>query len=198
MQPFGDRSGAGDRAVADRPMVCRRRDAGQAGDRGDARRARSGSCPRPGRRPGSTGSRTSSPGASRASCGGATASRPGIDDDGNVFVAETEEEARAQAGGKAAAPGRGRARHLVLARRCGRSRRSAGRSRPTTSSATTPTTSSSPASTSCSSGTRGWRCRASSSWARCRGRRSTSTAWSATRTGRRCPSRRAIRSTRSA
>ena len=35
-------------------------------------------------------------------------------DDGSVFVAETEEEAKAQAGGKAAPPGRGRARHLVL------------------------------------------------------------------------------------
>ena len=61
-------------------------------------RARSRSSPRPGRRPGSTGSRISSPGASRGSCGGATGFRPGIDDDGNVFVAETEEEARAQAG----------------------------------------------------------------------------------------------------
>ena len=36
------------------------------------------------------------------------------DEDGNVFVAETEEEAQAQAGRRAAAPGRGRARHLVL------------------------------------------------------------------------------------
>ena len=82
-------------------------------------------------------------------------------------------------------------------RRCGRSPRSAGPRRPRTSAATTPTTSSSPASTSCSSGTRGWRCRGSSSWARRRGRRSTSTASSATRRARRCPSRRAIPSTRS-
>ena len=65
--------------------------------------------------------------------------------------------------------------------RSGRSPRSAGPRRPMTSSATTPTTSSSPASTSCSSGMRAWRCRASSSWARRRGRRSTSTASSATR-----------------
>ena len=62
-------------------------------------------------------------------------------DDGSVFVAETEEEAKAQAGGKAASPGRGRARHLVLVGACGRSRRSAGRRRRTTSSGTTPTTS---------------------------------------------------------
>ena len=48
-----------------------------ARDRGGAARATSRSCPRPGRRPGSTGSRTSSPGASRASSGGATASRLG-------------------------------------------------------------------------------------------------------------------------
>ena len=105
---------------------------------------------------------------------------------------------RRSSGRRAAAPGRGRARHLVLARPCGRSRRSAGPRRPTTSSATIPMTSSSPASTSSSSGTRAWRCRASSSWARRRGRRSTSTASSATPRARRCPSRRAIRSTRSA
>ena len=110
------------------------------------------------------------------------------------------ERGRSAQGGRrpAAAPGRGRARHLVLARHCGRSRRWAGPSRPRTSSAITPTTSSSPASTSCSSGTRGWRCRASSSWAKRRGRRSTSTAWSATRRARRCPSPRATPSTRSA
>ena len=80
-------------------------------------RARSRSFPRPGRRPGSTGWRISSPGASRASSGGATASRPGSTRTGNVFVAETEEEA--QAAGRrrrGAAPGRGRARHLVLLR----------------------------------------------------------------------------------
>jgi valyl-tRNA synthetase len=45
---------------------------------------------------------------------------------------------------------------------------------------------------------RAWRCRGSSSWASRRGRRSTSTAWSATRTARRCPSPRATPSTRSA
>ena len=174
--------GRGDRAVADRPMVCRRRDAGQAGDRGGALGRRSRSSPRPGRRPGSTGSRISSPGASRASSGGATGSRPGTTTTAMSSSPRPRRRRSAQAGDKPLRQRRGRPRHLVLAPRCGRSRRSAGRSRPTTSSAITPTTCSSPASTSCSSGTRGWRCRASSSWARCRGRRSTSTAWSATRT----------------
>ena len=72
-RPFG----RGDRAVADRPMVCRRRQARRPRDRGRAR-ARSRSSPRAGRRPGSTGSRTSSPGASRGSCGGVIASRLGM------------------------------------------------------------------------------------------------------------------------
>jgi valyl-tRNA synthetase len=44
---------------------------------------------------------------------------------------------------------------------------------------------------------RAWRCRASSSWARCRGKRFTSTGSFATPMGRRCPSRRATPSTRS-
>ena len=66
-----------DRAVPDRPVVRRRQDAGQARDRGGARRAHRRSCRRTGRRPISTGWRTSSPGASRASSGGATRSRPG-------------------------------------------------------------------------------------------------------------------------
>jgi valyl-tRNA synthetase len=44
----------------------------------------------------------------------------------------------------------------------------------------------------------GWRCRASTSSARSRGRRSTSMAWCATPRARRCPSPRAIRSIRSA
>ena len=106
-----------------------------------------------------------------------------FDDDGNVFVAETEDEAqRAGRRRRRAAPGRRRPRHLVLLRavavRDARLARADRRPR----RAITPTTCSSPASTSCSSGTRGWRCRGSSSWARCRGRRSTSTAWSATRT----------------
>ena len=61
-------------------MVCRCGQARRA--RCSTRRARatSASSPRRGRRPGSTGSRTSSRGASRASCGGVTGFRPGTAD----------------------------------------------------------------------------------------------------------------------
>ena len=69
--------GRGGRAVSDRPMVRRRQDAGAAGDRGGARRARPCSSRSNGKRPTSTGWRTSSPGASRARSGGAIKSRPG-------------------------------------------------------------------------------------------------------------------------
>ena len=58
-----------------------------------ARQGAPTSCRRTGRRPISTGWRTSSPGAFRASCGGATRSRPGMGPDGHVFVEKTEEEA---------------------------------------------------------------------------------------------------------
>ena len=66
-----------DRAVPDRPVVRRRQDARRAGDRQRSGRGAPSSSRRTGRRPTSTGWRTSSPGASRASSGGATASRPG-------------------------------------------------------------------------------------------------------------------------
>ena len=75
----------GDRAVADRPMVCRRQDAGAAGARGGARRAEPRSCRRTGRRPISTGWRTSSRGASRASSGGAIRFRRGTSPWGDVL-----------------------------------------------------------------------------------------------------------------
>ena len=57
-------------------------------------------------------------------------------------------------GGAELAPGRGHPRHLVLARRCGRSRRSAGPTRRASSRRSIRTTSSSPAPTSSSSGSR--------------------------------------------
>ena len=119
------------------------------------------------------------------------------DDKGDVHVAETEAEAQALAGEgvvpcaaipTCSTPG--------SRRRCGRSRPWAGPSRPSSCAAIIPTTFSSRASTSSSSGTPAWRCRASISSARSRGRRFTSTAWSATPRARRCPSRRAIRSIR--
>ena len=67
----------GDRAVPHRPVVRRRQDAGRARDRGGARRPHRVRAEATGRRPTSTGWRTSSPGASRASSGGGTRSRPG-------------------------------------------------------------------------------------------------------------------------
>ena len=75
--PHGDRERRADRAVPDRPVVREREGAGGAGDRQRARRAHRSSSRRTGRRPISTGWRTSSPGASRASSGGATAFPPG-------------------------------------------------------------------------------------------------------------------------
>ncbi len=190
--------GRGDRALAHRPMVCRRGDAGEAGDRGGALRRHPGRPRRPGRRPGSTGSRISSPGASRASSGGGTRSRPGMTT-GNVYVAETEAEAQAQAGaGRRPAPRSGRARHLVLLGALAvRDLGLAGADR----DAATPLSQRRAdlrlrhhLLLGCPDGDAGLPLHE----ARARGRRSISTAWSATPRARRCPSRRAIRSIRSA
>ena len=87
----------GDRAVSHRPVVCERQEAGEAGDRRRARRARPISSRRTGRRPISTGWRTSSPGASRASSGGATRFRRGTGRTAKCFVALTEAEAQSEA-----------------------------------------------------------------------------------------------------
>ena len=65
------------RALSDRPVVRRRQDAWRSRRSRRCARARRRSCRRTGKRPISTGWRTSSPGASRASSGGATRSRPG-------------------------------------------------------------------------------------------------------------------------
>ena len=62
---------------------------------------------------------------------------------------------RAAADRRGLAPGRGRPGHLVLQRRCGRSPRSAGRSRPRTWRSSTRPACWSPATTSCSSGSPG-------------------------------------------
>ena len=66
-----------DRAVSDRPVVRRRQDARKTRDGGGAFGRDHRSCRRTGKRPTSSGWRTSSPGASRASSGGAIRSRPG-------------------------------------------------------------------------------------------------------------------------
>ena len=87
-----------------------------------------------------------------------------FDDAGNVFVAETIEEAQAQAGEGVPCARTTTSSTPGSPPPCGRSRRWGGpRSGGATSPAITPTTCSSRASTSCSSGTRGWRCRGSSS-----------------------------------
>ena len=68
----------GDRAVPHRPVVRQRQRTGEAGDCRRARRQDQISSRRIGRRPISTGWKTSSPGASRASSGGATRFRRGM------------------------------------------------------------------------------------------------------------------------
>ena len=105
-------------------------------------RARSRSCPRPGKRPTSTGWRTSSRGACRGSCGGGTGFRRGMHDDGSCL--------RRRDRGRGAGAGRRRRRADAATRtcstpgsprRCGRSPRSAGRNRRRElASAITPTT----------------------------------------------------------
>ena len=65
------------RAVPDRPVVLRREDPGAGRRSRPSRTAAPGSCRASGRTPTSSGCATSSPGASRASSGGAIRSRPG-------------------------------------------------------------------------------------------------------------------------
>ena len=123
----------GDRADAHRPVV---RD---AWTRWPTRGARAGrataacaSCRRTGSRPTTTGWRTSRTGASAASSGGAIASRPGTTRPARSSSAAGRgrgaREALRAGAGRPLRQDDGRARHLVLAPRCGRSRRWAGRS----------------------------------------------------------------------
>jgi valyl-tRNA synthetase len=79
------------------------------------------SCPNSGRRPTSSGCATSSPGAFRASCGGATRSLPGTARTARCSLPKprrrlAEEMANALRPARQADPRRGRARHLVLVR----------------------------------------------------------------------------------
>ena len=83
--------------------------------------AASASCPRTGTRPISSGCATSRTGASAASSGGAIASRRGTTTPGNVYVGARRGRGarpgtRLARPRRGAAPGRGRARHLVLVR----------------------------------------------------------------------------------
>ena len=87
----------GDRAVSHRAVVRQRQEAGRSRRSPRCARARPSSSRRTGRTPISTGWRTSSPGASRASSGGATRFRPGTGRTAKSFVAESEAEAQAQA-----------------------------------------------------------------------------------------------------
>ena len=87
----------GDRAVADRPMVCRCGEAGGEAHRGGAT-AMSRSSRNLGRRPSSTGWRTSSRGVSAASYGGGTASRLVRGRHGRVVLSDAEAQAQAGEG----------------------------------------------------------------------------------------------------
>ena len=95
--PHGDRSGAVIEPFLTDQWYVDAGDAGQAGHRGGESAAAPHSCRRRGRRPISTGWRTSSPGASRASSGGAIRFPAWYGPDGEVFVAENESEANAVA-----------------------------------------------------------------------------------------------------
>ena len=109
----------------------------------------------------STGWRTSGPGASRASCGGATRSRSGT-------AARRPTSGSEAAGGRRAGSATPTCSTRGSPRPCGRSPRSAGPSRPTSCAPSTPPTCSPRRATSSSSGWPGWSCSASSSPASCR------------------------------
>ena len=120
-------------------MVCRRRDAGEAGDRGGRARARSRSCPKTWEKTWFNWLENIQPWCVSRQLWWGHRIPAWYDDEGNVFVAETEEEAQARGRrGRRAAPRSGRARHLVLlgalavrdARLAGADRRSSRRHYP--------------------------------------------------------------------
>ena len=107
--------GRGDRAVADRPMVCRRRDAGRAGDRGGRASGEIKIVPETWEKTWFNWLENIQPWCVSRQLWWGHRIPAWYDDDGNVFVAETEDEAQAQAGdGVALRQRRRRARHLVL------------------------------------------------------------------------------------
>ena len=96
--PHGDRSGVGDRAVPDRPVVCRTpRRLARAGDRRGARRARPRSCRRTGRRPIFDWMENIQPWCISRQLWWGHQIPAWYGPDGKVFVAETEDEAVADA-----------------------------------------------------------------------------------------------------
>ena len=188
--------GRGDRAVADRPMVCRRRDAGQAGDRGGARRARSRSCPKTWEKTFFNWMENIQPWCvSRQLWWGHRIPawyRRGRQRLSSPRPRQRRRRRRARA--STLTPRSRRARHLVLLRAVAvRDARLAG-ARPTTlqrplSQRRADLRLRHPVLLGCADDDAGHALHG----ARCRSRRSTCTAWSAPPTGRRCPSRRAIR-----
>ena len=157
--PYRRSLGRGDRAVADRPMVCRRQDARRAGDRGGARRARSRSCPKTWEKTCFNWLENIQPWCVSRQLWWGHRIPAWYDEDGNVYrrrrPRKRRSDRRLAPGTLAARRDDRRARHLVLLRAVAVRARSAGRtSIRASSTAATPTTCSSPASTSCSSGMR--------------------------------------------
>ena len=140
--------GPADRAADLAAVVLRRQAAGRPGHRSGARRHACASTPRS-RGPASTwtGWRTSGPGASRASCGGATRSRSGTAARSATWGSRRPRARAGSATPTCSTPG--------SRRRCGRSRRWAGPSRPTSCGPSTRPTSSRPRGTSSTSGSPG-------------------------------------------
>jgi valyl-tRNA synthetase len=94
MQPFGDRSNVVIEPMLTDQWFADAADAGQAGHRGGAKRATRSSCRKVGEDLLQLDGATSSPGASRASCGGATRFRPGTGRTARSSSPKTEEARR--------------------------------------------------------------------------------------------------------
>ena len=110
--PLQDRG----RAAGLQAVVRAHEAAGRARRQGGPRTAASRSCRGAGRRPTTTGWRTSATGASRASSGGATASRSGTATRTGSIHVSRERPDRVPELRRPAPPGPRRARHVVLAR----------------------------------------------------------------------------------
>ena len=147
--PFSHRSGERIEPLISLQWFMRMDELAQPAIDVGARRPRARSTPSARRAATSTGWRTSARGASRASSGGATGCRSGT-------AARRRYVGTDAAGGRRLGARPRRARHVVLARRCGRSRRSAGRTRRRSCAPSTRPTCSRRRATSSSSGSRAW------------------------------------------